>query len=93
MTLISELNANGLGDSVWFGGLSTADMFLERVVICVATWRTTVTAWVPGLRGPYGVARQKHQRTSVKLLSKYVSVCSSFGDTISYWRSGAKSWT
>ena len=37
-------------------------------------------------------ARQKHQRPSEKLLRKYVSVCSDFGDTVSYWRSGAKSW-
>jgi hypothetical protein len=38
-------------------------------------------------------AKEKHQWASEKLISKYVSVCSGFGDTISYWLSGAKSWT
>jgi len=38
-----------LNPSVWFGGLSTADVFLERVLIWIATYRITVPAWVPGL--------------------------------------------
>ena len=42
---------------VSFGGLSTADVCLERVLLWVATWRTTVLAWVPGLRGLYGVCK------------------------------------
>jgi hypothetical protein len=33
------------------------DMFLERVLVRVATWRITVPAWVPGLRGLYGVCK------------------------------------
>jgi hypothetical protein len=47
----------------------------------------------PGCEECMACARQKHQRIREKLRSKYVSVCSGFGDTISFLRSGAKSWT
>jgi hypothetical protein len=41
---------------VWFGGLPTADVFLYHALNNVLYFlRPTETAWVPGLRGRYGV--------------------------------------
>jgi hypothetical protein len=60
------------------------DLFLERLLIWIATWRDTVPPWYLGCEYCVACARQKNLRRSEKLLSKSESVCSGFGDTISY---------